>query len=97
VGLTRYWWVLIKFAVALSIPLAAGFAQERWIADLIERTAADPAAQPGSLGARLAACTIVYVVLLATATTLSVYKPGGMTVWASRRRPAPVTAAGGGR
>ncbi len=87
-GLTRHWWVLTKFVIALSIPLAAGLAQERWIAELIERTARDPATRPGSLGVWLAACMVLYVVLLATATTLSVYKPGGMTPWAGRRRTA---------
>ena len=86
-GLTRHWWVLSKLVIALSIPLAAGFAQERWIADLIERTAADPVAPPGSLGVRLVVCMIIYVVLLATATTLSVYKPAGTTPWARRTRP----------
>ncbi|MGW4945384.1 hypothetical protein ACWEOZ_27770 [Actinoplanes sp. NPDC004185] len=85
-GLTRHWWVLTKFVIALSIPLAAGFAQERWITDLIERTAADPAARTGGPGMRLVVCMIVYVVLLAGATTLSVYKSGGMTPWAKRKR-----------
>ncbi|MEU8609898.1 hypothetical protein AB0C29_18100 [Actinoplanes sp. NPDC048791] len=92
-GLTRHWWVLSKFVIALSIPLAAGFAQERWITELIERTA-DPAVQPGGSGVRLVVCMVVYVVLLATATALSVYKPGGMTPWAKRKRAGVAAPAG---
>jgi hypothetical protein len=91
-GLTRHWWVLLKFVIALSIPLAAGFAQERWIGELIERTAIDPTFRPGGTGAWLAAFMIIYVVLLTTATTLSVYKPGALTPWSRRGRTASRTA-----
>jgi hypothetical protein len=83
-GLARHWWVLIKFALAISIPALAGV-QHLWIAELIARTADDPQAAddaPGALGVRLLVCFVGYTMVLWTSVVLSVYKPGGKTPWA---------------
>ncbi|WP_051569923.1 hypothetical protein [Cryptosporangium arvum] len=75
-GLFRHWWVLIKFVLALAVPMVAGV-QHLWIAELIDRTAADPTA----VGVRLLVCFALYDVVLWTATALSVFKPGRTTPW----------------
>lgn len=87
-GLTRHWWVLVKFVLAVAIPLVAGV-QHVWISDLIARTAADPHAAAGALGGRLVGCFAGYDAALWTATALSVFKPGGATPWGRRARRAP--------
>lgn len=78
-GLVKHWWVLVKFGIALSIPLVAAV-ESQWVQELGERTA-DPAAEPGGLGIALLVCLGGYTAALWTATVLSVVKPWGRTRW----------------
>ncbi|WP_152858232.1 PDR/VanB family oxidoreductase [Streptomyces acidicola] len=91
-GLIKHRWVLAKFVISLAIPVMAGVMQSPWVAELAERTE-DPAGQPGDLGVALLASNALFVVLLWTATLLSVVKPGGRTRWGRKdlaaRRAAP--------
>lgn len=86
-GLIKHRWVLIKFVIALAIPLFAGIIQSGWIEELQENTK-DAATDPGSTGTALAICMVGYGVLLWVAMFLSVYKPGGMTRWGRKAAEA---------
>lgn len=98
-GLVRYRWVLVKFAISLSIPMVAGTVENSLADELALRTA-DPAASPGGTGLALTACLATFVAALWLATILSVAKPWGRTRWGARavaaqarkppvRNPAP--------
>ncbi len=81
-GLVRYWWVLVKFAIALSIPLFAAVQESLWVREAVAATRADPAADLAGTDVRLWVCFIVFsLLLLWTATALSSYKPWGKTRW----------------
>jgi hypothetical protein len=110
-GLVRHWWVLIKFAISVSIPLVAGTVESALADELMLRTV-DPAARPGGTGVGLVACLGAFTVALWVATILSVVKPWDRTPWgraadarerADRLRTAgprggkPAQAAVGGR
>ncbi|MET8677272.1 hypothetical protein ABZW18_06710 [Streptomyces sp. NPDC004647] len=77
-GLIRHWWVLLKFVIALSLPLFAAFFEHKWIKEL---RALEPSQEPGGTGLALVVCLVVFTVLLWTAVFLSVFKPGGRTRW----------------
>lgn len=85
-GLVRHWWVLLKFAISLVIPVVATV-QSGWIEELEHRTL-DPAGDPGGLGLVLVCCMLAYTALLWTAVVLSVVKPGGRTRWGRAGAPA---------
>ncbi|MGP3926134.1 2Fe-2S iron-sulfur cluster-binding protein [Streptomyces sp. 8N616] len=88
-GLIRHWWVLLKFVIALSLPLFAAFFEHKWIKEL---QALEPSQEPGGTGLALVVCLVVFTVLLWTAVFLSVFKPGGRTRWG--RRAAAARSAG---
>lgn len=89
-GLTRHWWVLIKFTMSVSIPASAGYWQS-WIRQLITATAQPAGAVPAGTAARLTGCLAVGIAFLVAATALSTYKPGGWTPWATRPDAAAVS------
>lgn len=93
-GLIKHRWVLIKFAIALAIPVFAAIMQSGWIEELQEHTQ-DPAADPGGVGVALAVCMASYGLLLWVAMYLSMYKPGGKTRWG--RKAAAAARAQRGR
>ncbi|WP_158891406.1 hypothetical protein [Amycolatopsis anabasis] len=80
-GLVRYWWVLVKFVLALSIPVFAGLQESFWVREAVEVTRADRAAELAGTDLRLWVCFVVFTLLLWTATALSAYKPWGRTRW----------------
>ena len=82
-GLVRYWWVLVKFAIAVSIPLLAGTVESALADELALRTV-DPAGRPGATGIALTACLGGFTVALWVSTILSVVKPWGRTRWGRR-------------
>jgi hypothetical protein len=72
-GVVRHWWVVVKLVINLAIVLT----------DVaLVRVVAHTAFTTGSAPVPLYGSTIAHVVLLAGATALSVYKPGGRTPWA---------------
>ncbi|WP_203857823.1 hypothetical protein [Plantactinospora mayteni] len=79
-GLVRHWWVLVKFAISVSIPLLAGTVESALADELALRTV-DPAAEPGSTGVALTACLAGFTIALWVATILSVAKPWPRTRW----------------
>lgn len=83
-GLVKHWWVLLKFLIALSLPIVATL-ESGWIQELEVRTE-DPAAEPGGLGLALVICMLCFAALLWTAVVLSIFKPGGKTRWGRRAR-----------
>ncbi|MGX7669526.1 hypothetical protein [Plantactinospora sp. DSM 117369] len=102
-GLVRHWWVLVKFAISVSIPLVAGTLESALADELALRTV-DPAAEPGATGVALTACLAAFTVALWGATILSVLKPWPRTRWgrsadareraARREAPRPSASAG---
>lgn len=84
-GLIRHWWVLLKFVIALSLPLFAAFFEHKWIKEL---RALEPSQEPGGTGVALTVCLLVFTALLWTAVFLSVFKPGGRTRWGRRAAAA---------
>ncbi|MFE9202369.1 hypothetical protein [Micromonospora sp. NPDC007230] len=82
-GLVRYWWVLAKFVIAVSIPLVAGTVESALADDLARRTV-DPVGQPGAVGIALTACLGSFTIALWASTVLSVVKPWGRTRWGRR-------------
>jgi hypothetical protein len=72
-GVVRHWWVMAKLVIDVAI-VVTDVALVRVVAHTAFRTGSAPVPLYGS--------TIAHVVLLATATVLSVYKPGGRTPWA---------------
>lgn len=93
-GLVKHRWVLVKLIIALSLPVLATF-EGPWIDDLAARTE-NPAAEPGGTGILLVCAMALFLLLLWTATILSVFKPGGQTRWgrrAQRRSGIPESAA----
>lgn len=86
-GLIRYWWVLVKFVLALGIVAFAGVRENFWVRGLVARTAEDRGADLGGVDFWLTVCMVAFCVALWTATTLSIYKPWGKTKW-GRSSPA---------
>ncbi|MGH3984583.1 MAG: hypothetical protein ACRDST_18340 [Pseudonocardiaceae bacterium] len=83
-GLVRYWWVLAKFVIALSIPLFAAVQESFWVREAVAGTRANPAVDLAGTDVRLWVCFIAFSLLLWTATALSSYKPWGHTWWYQR-------------
>ncbi|MDQ3784531.1 MAG: hypothetical protein M3360_06605 [Actinomycetota bacterium] len=92
-GLIKNWWVLTKFAIALSIPIFAGVKENFWVRELAEKTAADPGADLGGVDLKLAVCMVAFCAALWTATVLSIYKPWGRTRWGERQRANDIATA----
>lgn len=86
-GLVRYWWVLAKFVIALSIPVFAAVRESFWVREVVTATRADPAADLGGTDVRLWVCFVAFSLLLWTATALSSVKPWGRTRWNQRSKP----------
>ena len=79
-GLVRWWWVITKFAISLTIPVLAG-SLESSLADELALRTADPGGRPGGAGIALTACLAGFTVALWAATILSVLKPWPRTRW----------------
>jgi hypothetical protein len=87
-GLFRYYWVLAKLLInSLSIPILLLHTQ-------VIRTVADAAAagtlSPADLRdqrSQLVTISVVALLALLTATTLSIYKPRGLTLYGQRNQP----------
>lgn len=79
-GLVRHWWVIVKFAISVSIPLVAGTVESALADELALRTV-DPAGRPGGTGVALTVCLGAFTAALWIATILSVVKPWGRTPW----------------
>jgi hypothetical protein len=81
-GLIRNWWVVAKMLIAVAV-LATD-------ALLVSRVA-HHAAVSGEATAPLYGSTIAHVVILGTATVLSVFKPRGRTPWGHRQASLETT------
>ena len=75
-GLARHWWVIAKMCIAVAVIVTD--------AVLVGRIAHEAVAT-GIVERALYGSTIAHVVVLAIATVLSVFKPGGRTPWSSPR------------
>ena len=78
-GLFRHYWVIVK--LVMTIPATAFLVLHMQTIARVARAAADGPLSPGLQGLRiqLAANALLAMLVLATATVLSVYKPRGMT------------------
>ncbi len=90
-GLFRYYWILVKFGLAIlatSALLMHQFAVMAVAARRVSAAAAEALFSPDflSLKTELVRAPSVAIVLLLTATTLGVYKPWGLTRYGRRQR-----------
>jgi len=92
-GLIRYWWVLVKFVLALGIVAFASARENFWVRGLAAKTAEDRGADLGGVDLQLAVCMVAFCVALWTATTLSIYKPWGRTKWGRSSPARGITAS----
>jgi hypothetical protein len=71
-GVVRYWWLVAKLAITVAVVVTDAVVIHRLA---LEATRMGHASTPVSHGA------VAHVVVLAIATVLSVFKPGGRTPW----------------
>ncbi|MEU7072784.1 hypothetical protein AB0B30_19830 [Streptomyces narbonensis] len=81
-GLLKHYWIVTKLVITVALMLNGHFFLQHWL-----RAQAETAEGRESLGLRLVISMSVSLVLLVSATALSVYKPWGRTR-RGRRRPA---------
>ena len=82
-GLTKYWWVLVKLVIALSIVGFAGAKENFWVRGLAEKTEGYLAINPNA-DLYLVIFFSLGIIGLWIATILSIYTPWGRTPWAQR-------------
>ena len=80
-GLIRHWWILIKIVIGIAVVVTDAFLVGR----LAHSAALTDHAAPPLYGS-----TVAHVVVLAAATAIAVFRPGGLTPWA-RKAAANVT------
>lgn len=83
-GLIRYYWVLVKFALTLgatALLLLHQFTAVAEAARLASAEAPDGGGNLAALGMQLVVDATLAIVVLVTATALSIFKPGGKIVW----------------
>ncbi len=96
-GLFRHYWVLAKFAVTVALVAGGIFVLNQKLQEAAARVSGVPinaltSADVGTLRFQIIAAVSVALLLLVTATTLSVYKPWGKT-WFGRRKAVTRTEA----
>jgi uncharacterized membrane protein len=82
-GLTKHWWVFVKFLISLTILLVAAFYESFLVRQLAGTL--DSSAQDAGKRLQLFVCMAGFVLMLVVATALSTYKPRGLTPWTRRR------------
>jgi hypothetical protein len=83
-GIVRYWWVVAKIVIALAVIVTDA---------VLVRTVAHDALVSGHAAGPLYGSTVAHVVVLAVATVLSVFKPGGVTPRGRRARRTPAASS----
>ncbi|MFD3662295.1 DUF2269 domain-containing protein [Streptomyces sp. NPDC058659] len=81
-GLLKHYWIAAKLVITVALMLDGHFLLQHWL-----REQADVGTASESVGLQLVISMSVALVLLVSATALSVYKPWGRTR-RGRRRPA---------
>jgi hypothetical protein len=89
-GLIRHYWVLVKFVLTVALVVSGILVLNQKLQEAAVRVSEVPlstltSADVGTLRFQIAAAVSVALLLLITATTLSVYKPWGRT-WFGRRK-----------
>jgi hypothetical protein len=89
-GLIRHYWVLVKFVLTVALVASGILVLNRSLQEAAVRVSEVPlstltSADVGVLRFQIIASVSVALLLLVTATTLSVYKPWGRT-WFGRRK-----------
>ncbi|MFD4256469.1 hypothetical protein ACFWR9_02265 [Streptomyces sp. NPDC058534] len=80
-GLLKHYWIVTKLVINIILMLNGHFFLQHWL-----REQAEVGKAPESLSLQLVIVMSIALVLLVTATTLSIYKPWGKT--RRGRRPA---------
>jgi hypothetical protein len=83
-GLVKHYWVLTKFALTIAATTLLLMHQFTAVAEAAKR--ASVATDVGPLGAQLVFDAAAAIAVLLTTTTLSVFKPWGLTGFGSGRR-----------
>jgi hypothetical protein len=89
-GLIRHYWVLVKFVLTVALVVSGILVLNQRLQEVAVRVSEVPlstltSADVGTLRFQIVAAVSVALLLLITATTLSVYKPWGRT-WFGRRK-----------
>ena len=84
-GLLKHWWVLTKLVLTVAVLVFAGVFTSGWVLEAVVRTAEDPMADLGTLAAQLVANVVAFNVVFWTNTTVSVFKPWGLTPRGQRK------------
>jgi len=90
-GLFRYYWILVKFGLAIFVTIALLVHQFVVVAEAAKRISGVASetlfgADLGPLKTELVRAPSLAIVLLLVATTLGVYKPWGLTRYGRRKR-----------
>ena len=89
-GLVRHYWVLAKFVLTVALVASGILILNRILQEAAVRVSEVPlstltSVDVGALRFQIIASVGVALLLLITATTLSVYKPGGRTLFGRRK------------
>jgi len=96
-GLLRYWWVTVKFIIAIGVTIGANLLLDLRLQSAANRVTAGGTLTASSVGvARYVAVVlpVIQTVLLLTALVLSIYRPWGLTSIGERRRAAATADTG---
>ncbi len=78
-GLLKHWWVVTKLVLTVAVLVFAGVFTSGWVLEAVAITAEDPMADLGVLAVQLVANVAAFNVVFWTNTTISVFKPWGLT------------------
>jgi hypothetical protein len=78
-GLLKHWWIVVKLVLTVAVLVFAGVFTSGWVLEAVARTAEDPMADLGTLAVQLVANVVAFNVVFWTNTTVSVFKPWGLT------------------
>jgi hypothetical protein len=96
-GLFRHYWVALKFALTVGATVLLLLHQFTAVAAAASRVVTTPSGalpEVGPVGAQLVGDAGFAVLVLLVTTTLSVFKPWGLTPYGRRAQPMPAVVSG---
>ena len=84
-GLLKHWWIVTKLVLTVAVLVFAGVFTSGWVLEAVARTAEDSVADLGTLAVQLVANVVAFNIVFWTNTTVSVFKPWGLTPRGQRK------------
>jgi hypothetical protein len=78
-GLLKHWWIVTKLVLTVAVLLFAGVFTSGWVLEAVARTAKNPMADLRFLAVQLVVNVAAFNLIFWTNTTISIYKPWGLT------------------